>query len=75
MSRALVIDTASGAILRTITASPTMLAEQVLPGEAVFVITDDTGAFINDAALRVSEAGEIEALTGSAPVLSIELVA
>jgi hypothetical protein len=78
--RAIVIDTATGAILRKITASPTMFAIQAGEGESLFALVDDDGAHIPDGHLIVSETGEWEAVEGAPeglalPVSTIELIA
>lgn len=59
MNRALIIDAGTGAINRTIDAPPEMLALNVRPGEALFLLADDTGAVIADAHLVVSETGNL----------------
>lgn len=56
--RTLVVD-ATGRILRTITAPPSMLAANVRDGESLFLVENDDGLVINDGLLVVSEAGEI----------------
>lgn len=58
--RGVVVDDATGAILRTVTAPPEMLAANVTTGESLFVLTEDGGAWIDDANLIVSETGVLE---------------
>lgn len=59
MNRAVVIDDATGAVKRTLDMPPAMLALNVRPGEALFLLTDDTGFVIADAYLVVSETGNL----------------
>lgn len=66
ISRALIIDAATGRILRTLTAPPEMIALNVRAGEAAFLITDDNGGCINDNYVVLSDAGEM-VLTEDAP--------
>ncbi len=78
--RAIVIDTATGAILRKITAPPTMFAAQAETGESLFALVDDDGAHIPDEHLIVSETGEWESVEGAPegltlPVSEIQYVA
>lgn len=64
--RALVIDPATGMILRKVSAPPEMLALNAGDGESLFVITGDDGMHIDDAHVIVSELGVLT-LTESAP--------
>lgn len=64
--RALVIDPATGAILRKVSAPPEMLALNAGDGESLFVITADDGMHIDDAHIVVSEEGAL-VLTETAP--------
>jgi hypothetical protein len=64
--RTLVVDDASGAILRTIIAPPGMLALNVAAGESLFVVANDDGLCIDDAHVVVSELGDLT-LSASAP--------
>jgi hypothetical protein len=80
MSRGLVIDTTTGVIKRQITAPAALLAQQVGTGESLYTITTDSGSFINDAVVVVSEEGDLAASESApegttAPDLTIELVA
>lgn len=77
--RGVVID-GDGAILRTVVTAPELLAIQIGDGESLFQVTEDTGAFIDDAVVVVSDAGSFAVAEGapegsSAPDLPIELVA
>ena len=58
--RGVVVDETTGEILRTVTAPPEMLAANVTTGESLFVLTEDGGAWIDDANLIVSETGVLE---------------
>ena len=74
-----VVINAAGVIVRTVTAPAVMLAQQLQDGETLFAITDDTGAFINDAVVWVSETGVLEPTPSApegttAPDLPIEFV-
>ena len=80
MMRAVVVDSATGEILRKITASPAVLGLQSGPGESVFVLVDDAGGHINDAHLRISESGEWETKSSTPegfqlPISTVEFVA
>lgn len=80
MTRALVIDPATGEIKRKVTAPPAMLAVQAGDGEAVFALVDDDGGHIDDANLIVGETGDWEVKEGapeglSLPSASIEYIA
>lgn len=77
---AVVIDDATGAILRKITGDPAMFSAQAGTGEGVFALVDYDGQSIPDAHLIVSEAGEWEAKVGAPvdlelPTVTIEYVA
>jgi hypothetical protein len=66
MSRYLVINSTTSAILKTISASDEDVALlQAGAGEAVMVMADDTGAFVDDALLEVDVAtGAIVTISG-----------
>lgn len=65
MSRAVVIDAATGVIKRKVAGDPTMMALQVGPGESLYALAEDDGALIDDRHLIVSETGEWEAAPGA----------
>jgi hypothetical protein len=66
MSRALVVETATGAVQRVLVGDPTMMADQVAAGRSLWVIgADDDGAKINDRWLIVGDGGEFEILPGA----------
>lgn len=66
MSRAVVIETATGAIQRVLVGDPTMLVDQVSAGQSLWVMgVGDDGAKIDDRWLVVGEAGEFEILPGA----------
>jgi hypothetical protein len=81
MSRALVIDTATGVISRTIDGDPALFALQIAAGESLWAIgEDDDGAKVDDAWVVVNGDGELELLGGapggvSAPAVTLEFVA
>lgn len=58
--RGITVDDATGAILRTVTAPPDMLALNVTTGESLFVLSNDDGRWIDDGNLIVSETGVLE---------------
>lgn len=64
--RAVIVDAATGALLRFLTMPPTMLALNIRPGESAFQIIDDDGLHIDGRYVIVSEAGAWAA-SGSAP--------
>lgn len=67
MSRALVIDTATGVIFRTLSGDPAMLSQQLVAGESLWVLGDgEDGAKVDDAWVIVNGDGELE-LVGGAP--------
>jgi hypothetical protein len=66
MSRAVVIETATGAIQRVLVGDPTMLVDQVSAGQSLWVMgVGDDGAKINDRWVFVNGAGEFEILPGA----------
>ena len=66
MSRAMVVETATGAIQRVLVGDPTMMADQVGSGHSLWVMGEgDDGAKISDQWLVVGEAGEFEILPGA----------
>jgi hypothetical protein len=66
MSRAMVVETATGAIQRVLVGDPTMMADQVVAGQSLWVMGEgDDGAKISDRWLVVGEAGEFEILPGA----------
>jgi hypothetical protein len=66
MSRAIVVETATGAVRLVLAGEPTMMAQQVAAGESLWVMGgDDDGAKISDRWLIVNEAGEFEILPGA----------
>ena len=78
-ARAVVID-GGGIILRTVRAVPTDLVLQAGPGESLFAVVEDDGAYIDDAVVVVSETGELALIAGApmgstVPDLSIEYIA
>lgn len=80
MMRAIVIDSATGAIRRQITAPPSMFAIQAEEGESLFALVDDDGLHIPDGHLIISETGEWAAREGAPeglalPSVMIELIA
>lgn len=80
MSRAVVTETATGAIQRVLVGDPTMLVDQVSAGQSLWVMgVGDDGAKINDRWVIINEAGEFEILPGAPggvglPVGAIEFV-
>lgn len=77
--RAIITD-GSGVIKRIVGTSADLLALQIGDGESGFAITNDTGAFIDDAVIRVSEGGALEVTEAApegttAPDFTIELIA
>jgi hypothetical protein len=77
MSRSLLVDAATGAILSTIGAtSDEAAALYAGTGQIVMAITDDTGAHVNDAAVEVDlETGEVVNISGGAPATGFETAA
>jgi hypothetical protein len=72
MSRAMVVETATGAIQRVLVGDPTMMADQVAAGQSLWVMGEgDDGAKINDRWLVVGEAGEFEILPGAPAGLGV----
>lgn len=72
--RALIV-AADGRILRTVRGNPAMFHLQAGPGEAVFALTDgDEGQAIDDAAVTVSEAGDLIAAEGEPPAIQLQYV-
>jgi hypothetical protein len=66
MSRALVIDTGTGAIQRVLVGEPTMMADQIGAGQSLWVMgAGDNGTKVNDRWLVVNGAGELEILPGA----------
>jgi len=66
MSRAVVVETSTGAVQRVLVGDPTMMADQVADGQSLWVVGDgDDGAKINDRWLILGEAGEFEILPGA----------
>jgi len=66
MSRAMVVETATGAIQRVLVGDPTMMADQVAAGQSLWVMgADDDGAKISDRWLVVGDGGEFEILPGA----------
>lgn len=80
MSRALVIDTVTGVISRTLDGEPTLFALQLGAGESLWAIGDgDSGAKVDDAWVIVNGGGELELMAGApagvgAPAVSLEFV-
>ena len=81
MSRALVIDTATGVISRTLDGEPALFALQLGAGESLWAIGEgDDGGKVDDAWVIVNDAGELELLGGApagvgAPAVTLEFVA
>lgn len=81
MSRALVIDTATGVIAKSISGDPAMFSQQIQAGESLWALgEDDDGAKVDDAWVIVNGDGELELLGGapggvSAPSITLEYVA
>lgn len=72
MSRALVIDTGTGVILRMLVGEPTMMAQQIVAGQSLWVMGEgDDGAKVNDRWLVVNSAGELEILPGAPAGVSV----
>lgn len=66
MSRSVVIDTATGAIERELRGDPTMLADQVGPGQSLWALgAGDDGAKISARWLVVGDSGEFAILPGA----------
>jgi hypothetical protein len=66
MSRAVVIDTDTGAIDRVLVGDPTMMALQVGAGQSLWVLGDgDDGAKIDDRWVIVGGGGVFEILPGA----------
>ena len=66
MSRAVIIETATGAIQRVLVGDPTMLVDQVSAGQSLWVMgVGDDGAKINDRWVVINGAGEFEILPGA----------
>ena len=65
MSRAVIIETATGVIQRVLVGDPTMMADQVSAGQSLWVMgVGDDGAKINDRWVFVGD-GEFEILPGA----------
>lgn len=76
----MVINASSGTIHRTLSGDPAMFAVQVQMGESLFALTEDDGAFIDDANILLSETGDWEVREGApetvtVPGASLELIA
>lgn len=72
MSRALVIDTATGAVRLVLVGDPTMMAQQIVAGQSLWVMGDgDNGAKVNDRWVIVNGAGEFEILPGAPAGVSV----
>ena len=70
-----VIVAADGRILRTVRGNPAMFHLQAGPGEAVFALTEgDEGQAIDDAAVIVSEAGDLTSATTPPPTIQLQFV-
>lgn len=73
-ARALIIDDATGAILRKLVGSPSMFALQAGSGQSLFALVDDEGGHIDDAHLIISETGEWEAAPGAPEGLTLPTI-
>ena len=74
MSRFLLVDNATGAILSTISA--TSEASALLyagAGQTVFAMTDDQGAFVDDAGMKVVSAAIVNIAGGTTPAQFADL--
>jgi len=74
VSRFLLVDNATGAILSTISA--TSEASALLyagAGQTVFAMTDDQGAFVDDAGMKVVSAAIVNIAGGTTPAQFADL--
>jgi len=74
VSRFLLVDDATGAILSTISASSEASALLYAgAGQTVFAMTDDQGAFVDDSILKVASAAIVTIAGGTTPAQFADL--